>query len=75
MPKKDDADFPMVDVLDRNGNPTGDKVRSGGEVTAEPQQPGGGPPGRNPTPQNLEPDPDVQDNDPSSKSSQPSKKK
>jgi len=52
-PKKKD-EFEQVDKLDHNGNPIeGEKVRSGGEVTAEPQPPGGGPPGRNPKPQEF----------------------
>lgn len=72
MPKKDDDSPMMVDELDHAGNPTGNKVRSGGEVSAEPQPPGGGPPGRNPVPQQLD-TPDAQDDD--SKKSQPAKKK
>jgi hypothetical protein len=48
--KSDDKDSEMVDELDRNGNPTGRKVRSGGDEHAEPSPPGGPPPGRGPAP-------------------------
>jgi hypothetical protein len=70
---KEKNEVPMVEELDRNGNPTGNKIRSGGETHAEPQPPGGGPPGS--AVKGPDYDRIVKENEEADKANQPQKKK